>query len=89
MTYEQIKTPSNVRMFYESAHPDGYFFSRETMRFFKDTMKSYGIRRIDGIVYLYRKTPLARSGRFAVWKLDPVTYDLHGVSDEIKQRIYS
>ena len=110
MLYDQIKTPSNVRMFYESGNPQGsntherFFFSRATMRFFGDTMKSFGVKRIAGAVYLYRK-PNAVVNVFGTWRragsdknllsinrLDPVTYDLNPVSEknnpDIWQAIY-
>jgi hypothetical protein len=104
MLYDQIKTPSDVRMFYMSrdcTSEPRYFFSRDTMRFFGDTMRSYGIKRLDGVVYMYRKpsasvnvfgrTELAGSNNnfLSIWRLDPETYDLRPVRDHsIQAQIY-
>ena len=106
MLYDQIKTPSNVRMFYEGGDPQGcnmserFFFSRATMKFFGDTMRSFGVKRIAGDVYLYRK-PDAAVNVFGTWRragsdinfltirrLDPVTYDLDHVSKDSNPAIW-
>ena len=36
-------TPSELKYKYETANPDGYFFTRKTMGFFGDTMRNYGV----------------------------------------------
>lgn len=42
----------------------GYFFSRQTMRFFGDTMRSFSVRHEGGKVYLIRVRPMRdRDGR--------------------------
>lgn len=46
MIASQIKTASDLRAFVEDAKPDSHFFSRQTMRFFGDTMRNYGVRRV-------------------------------------------
>jgi hypothetical protein len=41
-----------------------FFFSRQTMRFFGDTMRSFAVRNIGGAVYVDRIRPMRdRSGR--------------------------
>jgi len=55
----------------------GYFFSRDTMRFFGDTMKSFGVRNRDDGIYLYRK----HSRHGGVWVFNPETGDLRPRSD--------
>lgn len=41
-----------------------YFFSRDTMRFFGDTMRSFSVRHDGGKVYLIRVRPMRdRDGR--------------------------
>ena len=41
-----------------------YFFSRDTMKFFGDTMRSFAVRHIDGKVYIQRVKPMYdRGGR--------------------------
>ena len=36
-------TPYELKRQYESAHPDGLFFSRNNMKFLGDTMSNYGV----------------------------------------------
>ena len=36
-------TPSDLKRLVESG-PDSFFFTRDSMRFFGDTMKNYGVR---------------------------------------------
>ena len=92
-------TPEEVRDLYEQAE-SGYFFSDDTMRFFGDTMDSYGTICLDGVEYMYRD-PSARvnvfgrtqrAGRqfFGAWKIEPVEggVDMGSVSEETKQAIY-
>lgn len=47
------------------------FFERETMRFFGDTMKNYGVRKaeINGKAYweLYRKNPVKHGRKRSVY----------------------
>jgi len=104
MLFDQIKTPRGIRMFYESGNPvtgsreARHFFERSTMRFFGDTMRSYGITRLDGSLYLYRKATAivnvfgrsTEAGRefFGAWRLDPKTYDLDGANRETKERLW-
>lgn len=55
-------TPSELKSFYEEYNPRGHFFDRDTMKFFGDTMRNFGLRetKIDGrMVYeLFRKKPV-------------------------------
>lgn len=55
-------TASSLRANHEAYHPDSFFFSRGTMKFFGDSMKNYGVRKIPangGTVWeLYRKRPV-------------------------------
>lgn len=37
-------TPSELKSHVEAAHPESFFFTRSTMRFFGDTMANYGVR---------------------------------------------
>lgn len=68
MLYSQIKTASDLKAFVENG-PDSLFFTRDTMRFWGDTMRNYGIRRVGSIVSssgkeyadaieLYRRRPV-------------------------------
>lgn len=88
-------------MFYESAatiSAPRYFFERKTMKFFGDTMSSFGARTIDGTVYLYRKPSavvnvfgrrtIAGREFFNAWRFDPQTFDLHCCRAEETQRVF-
>lgn len=39
-----IKTASELKAHVEAAGHDSHFFTRDTMRFFGDTMRNYGVR---------------------------------------------
>lgn len=41
MLITQIKTASQFRAFFEDAHPNSHFFTRENMKFAGDTMANY------------------------------------------------
>lgn len=99
-------TPSDIRYAYERGgergdHPASrHFFKRDTMKFFGDTMRSFGVKTIGGQVILYRK-PTAKvnvfgtwkeAGRefFGAWRFDPNDGDLHGIYDKTaKSAIYA
>jgi hypothetical protein len=55
-------TPSELKMNVESAGHESFFFTRDTMKFFGDTMRNYGVRAAvvnDRPVWeLYRKRPV-------------------------------
>ncbi len=66
MSYEILSyspmTPSQLKYLYESTTGNKNYFSRDTMRFFGDTMRNYGVREIsvDGKRYyeLWRRKPV-------------------------------
>jgi hypothetical protein len=37
-------TASDLKRLYGRGNPEGHFFDRETMRFFGDTMRNFGVR---------------------------------------------
>lgn len=39
-------TPSELKYLVKQANTESHFFDRETMRYFGDTMKNYGVRTI-------------------------------------------
>jgi len=53
-------TAAQLRSKYEEHNPHGHFFSRETMKFFGDTMSNYGVRyHAEHNAYeLHRKRPV-------------------------------
>lgn len=84
--------PSEIKAAYQQLQPEGHFFDRGTMKFFGDTMSSFGVRTIGADTYLYRK-PTARvnvfgnwkvAGRtfFNAWRFDPSTGELDRIHDD-------
>jgi len=60
-------TSSDLKALYYRSTPDGHFFDRATMRFFGDTMKNYGVRRVT----VRRKYPAEGEPNepFGAWEL--------------------
>lgn len=81
----KIKTPSDLKAAYEAENPEGSYFSRESMRFFGDTMKNYRVRgpvlvqthsRPEVSAYeLSRKNPV-REGNQGVHYFDAETFSV-------------
>ena len=81
----------------------GYFFSRDTMKFFGDKMSSFGVRTFDGKRILYRKptayvqTPFSgvqKAGRafFNCWEVtvkNEMEVNLMLVTDDFKDLFYN
>jgi hypothetical protein len=81
----------------------GYFFSRDTMKFFGDKMSSFGVRTYDGRRILYRKpnayvkTPFSgvqKAGKlfFSCWEVivkSENEVDLMPISDDFKNLFYN
>lgn len=55
-------TPSELKYKIRQVNSESYFFNRETMRFFGDTMKNFGVRSAGENWELYRKRAV-KSGR--------------------------
>jgi len=52
-------TPSKLKSQHELKNPDSFYFTRESMKFFGDTMKNYGVRSHCANTWeLYRKEPV-------------------------------
>ena len=49
---------STLKFNYELNNPRGYFFTSETMRFFGDTMRNYGVINHGSHYELWRKRPV-------------------------------
>lgn len=77
MLASQIKTASDLRQFVEASGHCPHFFTRETMRFFGDTMRNYGLRKpqpvtlYDGSTVqayeLFRRRPVKHGLRASAW----------------------
>ena len=77
MLATQIKTASDLKMFVEASGNEPYFFTRDTMRFFGDTMRNYGVRKPVPVVTiggetvqafeLYRRKPVKHGLRKSAW----------------------
>ncbi len=92
-------TPSEIKSaYYANSDGNRHFFDRNTMKWFGDRMSSFGTRRINGAIYLYRKPnsivnvfgKRTRAGRefFNAWYFDQTTGDLHNCNAELTQTIY-
>jgi hypothetical protein len=89
--------PADIKSEYNS-RDNGHFFDRDTMRFFGDTMRSFGVCTIDGSRYLYRKPSAIvnvfgtrkRAGRdyFNAWLVTD-DFDLDYCDNETIQRVYN
>lgn len=58
-----IRTPSDLKYEVESAGTAPHFFDRKTMSFFGDTMRNFGLRKVELPDYgpcfeLYRRRPV-------------------------------
>lgn len=51
-------SPSELKYQHELLNPNSLFFSKDTMKFFGDTMKNYGVRTVGDYYELYRKKPV-------------------------------
>jgi len=67
MLATDIKTSYDLRSFVESFNPNSKYFTRGAMKFFGDTMRNYGVRRVHGVCFsgfpvnvfeLYRRKPV-------------------------------
>lgn len=63
-TIKQVRNASDVK---HALREDNHFFNRSTMRFFGDTLASFGVRTVNGKRYIYRK-PTAKVNAFGKWK---------------------
>lgn len=84
-------------------HSTGYFFTRNTMKFFGDKMSSFGVRTFNGKRILYKKptayvnTPFSgrkQAGKdfFSCWEIVPKTeseVDIRPISDDLKNLFYN
>jgi len=51
-------TSSELKHQYEINNPRGFFFTRDTMKFFGDTMRNYGVINHGSHYELHRKQPV-------------------------------
>lgn len=51
-------TPSQLKYNHELLNPNSFYFSRDSMRFFGDTMRNYGVKTHALCYELYRKQPV-------------------------------
>lgn len=78
----KIKTASDLKFWHQRKNPDSYFFTRETMRCFGDTMRNYSVRQPREITTpsgdkvlayeLARRSPVKHGLSSSVW-FDAVT----------------
>lgn len=72
----KIKTASDLKFAVEQSGNEPYFFTRETMKFFGDTMRNYGVR---GPITIEAHNGFTDSGKISVYELfrrRPVKHNL-------------
>lgn len=69
-----MKTASQLRAAVEAAGHEPYFFTRETMRFFGDTMRNYGVRDAGTAWELYRRRAVKHGLRSSAY-FDKITLE--------------
>lgn len=82
-------TPSEIRARHEELQPAGYFFSRNAMKFFGDTMRNFGSFRADnGAVILYRRHPVKHGlqGRWIFCERAGTLTRLTSINEQIAQQ---
>ena len=70
-------TASGLKKLYETNNPRGYFFCRNTMRFFGDTMGNFGVRDAGKIRAGYGKG-IEEVDAWELYRKRPVQGGLHG-----------
>lgn len=95
--YKSSITPNYIKSAVE--RKGSFFFTRRTMRFFGDTMRSFDCAYIDGETYLFRKPSayvnvfgtwkLAGETHFNIWRYDFDTSDLITVPSEKQTQLFN
>lgn len=93
-------TPAAVRQAYNLNPDAGHFFDRATMRWFGDTMKSFGCTQVDGVDYMYRRRT-AEVNVFGKWQTAGREFfgcysitekngrvDVSSVDDDTREKVY-
>jgi len=62
----KIKTPTIYDIKYATQEKEPHFFDRQTLKFFGDTMKNFGVFQEDGEIFIYRKKPV-KHGLTGTW----------------------
>lgn len=72
---------TTLQALHESRTEGNYFFSRDTMKFFGDTMKNLGVVKNEDGIFIFRKR-----GKSAYWKFNEETYSISTASEELIQK---
>lgn len=74
---QTIKTSSDLKYAVEQSGNESLFFTRDTMKFFGDTMRNYGIRHRtineQPVIELYRRKPVKHGLKDSAY-FDPATF---------------
>jgi hypothetical protein len=70
-------TASELKTIYERNNPGGHFFDRDTMRFFGDTMRNFGVRD-GGKVRTLTENGVEEAAVWDLYRKRPVLGGLHG-----------
>jgi hypothetical protein len=71
-------TASTLKYLYERNNPEGHFFDRDTMRFFGDTMRNFGVRDGGMVDTLTTKGIESNVPVWELYRKRPVKCGLHG-----------
>jgi hypothetical protein len=70
-------TASALKYLYERNNPDGHFFDRDTMRFFGDTMRNFGVAD-GGKVKTITENGIEEVAVWGLYRRRPVKCGVHG-----------
>lgn len=76
----KVKTPTIHDIKYASQKAERYFFSRQTMRAFGDTLRNFGVFQDNGKIFIHRKKPV-KHGLTGTWLFNPETGSLTSIRD--------
>jgi hypothetical protein len=71
-------TASELKCLYERNNPGGHFFDMDTMRFFGDTMRNFGVRDGGQVDTLTTQGITKGVGVWELYRKRPVKCGLHG-----------
>ena len=66
-------TSSKLKYLVENSGNEPYFFTKDTMKFFGDTMKNYGVKDAGNCWELYRKHPVEHGRQHSDY-FDKITF---------------
>lgn len=82
-----MKTPTIYDIKYDTMEKSPYFFTRKTMRFFKQTMRSFHVNKTDnaGIFYLWARMPYGITSRYYVPKAHDLFHEFDSAVEALEE----